>query len=103
MRFHLVSFHGCRYLVLGNRKEVILFDVCCGTGTIGLTLASKVKRVVGIEMNEQAVKDAKRNAELNGRRSPGLMLFAEGVGVFLPTRVVTFLDRYHLYLEQFVW
>lgn len=48
------------------QNNVIVFDVCCGTGTIGLTLASKVKHVVGVEMNSQAVGDAKRNAELNG-------------------------------------
>lgn len=47
-------------------NNVILFDVCCGTGTIGLTLASKVKHVVGVELNKQAVEDAKRNAKLNG-------------------------------------
>lgn len=43
-----------------------LLDVCCGTGTIGLTMASSVKRVVGIEMVESAVEDARRNAQLNG-------------------------------------
>ena len=41
-------------------------DICCGTGTIGLTLANKVKKVVGIEMVESAVEDAIVNANLNG-------------------------------------
>ncbi|XP_006652071.2 zinc finger CCCH domain-containing protein 24 [Oryza brachyantha] len=44
----------------------LLFDVCCGTGTIGLTLAHRVGMVVGIEMNESAVSDAQRNALING-------------------------------------
>eukprot|EP00899_Mesostigma_viride_P028739 jgi/Mesvir1/904/Mv17465-RA.2 len=44
----------------------LLFDVCCGTGTIGLTLASKVGKVIGIEMNASAIEDAKKNAALNG-------------------------------------
>ncbi|KAF2932498.1 hypothetical protein DAI22_04g002000 [Oryza sativa Japonica Group] len=44
----------------------LLFDVCCGTGTIGLTLAHRVGMVVGIEMNESAVSDAERNALING-------------------------------------
>ncbi|XP_015058657.1 zinc finger CCCH domain-containing protein 24 isoform X2 [Solanum pennellii] len=46
--------------------DTLLFDVCCGTGTIGLTLANRVGMVVGIEMNASAVSDAQRNAEING-------------------------------------
>ncbi|CAM8879173.1 unnamed protein product [Rhodiola kirilowii] len=47
-------------------SDTLLFDVCCGTGTIGLTLAHRVGMVVGIEMNASAVSDAQRNAEING-------------------------------------
>ncbi|CAF2823089.1 unnamed protein product [Rotaria sp. Silwood2] len=46
-------------------NETIVLDICCGTGTIGITLANNVKHVVGIEMNKDAVEDAKRNAQLN--------------------------------------
>lgn len=46
--------------------DTLLFDVCCGTGTIGLTLAHRVGMVIGIEMNASAVSDAHRNAEING-------------------------------------
>lgn len=42
-----------------------VLDICCGTGTIGLTLAKKVSSVVGIEMGQEAIKDAKCNAQLN--------------------------------------
>ncbi|KEG13583.1 tRNA (uracil-5-)-methyltransferase [Trypanosoma grayi] len=42
-----------------------LLDLCCGTGTIGLTLARYVKRVIGIELVASAVQDAKLNAERN--------------------------------------
>jgi tRNA (uracil-5-)-methyltransferase len=45
---------------------VVLLDLCCGTGTIGMTLAPYVKKVIGIEMSEDAVNDAKKNAKLNG-------------------------------------
>jgi len=41
-------------------------NVCCGTGTIGLTLAPFVKKVIGIEMVEAAIEDARHNAEANG-------------------------------------
>ncbi|CAL9234672.1 unnamed protein product [Arabidopsis halleri] len=46
--------------------DTLLFDVCCGTGTIGLTLAHRVGMVVGIEMNASAVADAEQNATING-------------------------------------
>lgn len=43
-----------------------ILDVCCGTGTIGLSLAKKCRRVYGVELVESAVEDAKKNAEKNG-------------------------------------
>ncbi|THU67023.1 hypothetical protein C4D60_Mb05t20300 [Musa balbisiana] len=57
------------YSLAGNwadlNPETLLFDICCGTGTIGLTLAHRVGMVVGIEMNASAVSDAQRNAMIN--------------------------------------
>lgn len=50
----------------GLGPDTLLFDICCGTGTIGLTLAHRVGMVIGIEMNASAVSDAQRNAEING-------------------------------------
>lgn len=48
------------------RPEDTVIDAYCGTGTIGLIAASKgVIKVLGIEANEDAVKDARLNAELN--------------------------------------
>lgn len=46
-------------------EDATVVDVCCGTGTIGLSMAGKVKNVIGIEMEESAVEDAKVNAQLN--------------------------------------
>ncbi len=43
-----------------------VLDIYCGIGTISLFLAQKAKKVVGVEIVEQAIKDAKRNAEING-------------------------------------
>ncbi|KAI8902403.1 S-adenosyl-L-methionine-dependent methyltransferase [Globomyces pollinis-pini] len=48
---------------------VILLDLCCGTGTIGISLAPYVKKVIGIEMCESAVIDARKNAEANGLKN----------------------------------
>ena len=42
-----------------------VFDAYCGIGTIGLVASDKAKEVIGVELNAQAVKDAKSNARLN--------------------------------------
>ncbi|KAJ4942076.1 hypothetical protein JOQ06_011946 [Pogonophryne albipinna] len=47
-------------------EDSTVLDVCCGTGTIGISLAKRVKKVIGIEMCQEAVEDAKVNAKLNG-------------------------------------
>ncbi len=47
-------------------KDDILLDLYCGTGTIGLTMASEVKKLVGVEIIPEAIEDAKKNAKLNG-------------------------------------
>lgn len=46
-------------------KEDILFDLYCGIGTIGIFASKYVKKVYGIEIVEQAIKDAKENAKMN--------------------------------------
>ena len=46
--------------------EKTAFDLYCGTGSISLFLAQKAKKVIGIEIVEDAVKNARENAELNG-------------------------------------
>ena len=43
-----------------------VIDAYCGTGTISLFLAHKAKNVIGIEIVEPAIADAKKNAERNG-------------------------------------
>ena len=44
-------------------------DLYCGTGTIGLCLARKAKKVYGTEISPRAVEDAKMNAEMNRIRN----------------------------------
>lgn len=43
-----------------------VLDAYCGVGTLALSLASQVKRVVGVESYLTAVEDAKKNARRNG-------------------------------------
>lgn len=47
-----------------NKNDTVL-DLYCGTGTIGIFISDKVKNVIGIEINESAVKDARENAKMN--------------------------------------
>ena len=44
----------------------VLFDLYCGIGTIGLSMADQASMVVGIEEVPGAVLDANRNAVING-------------------------------------
>lgn len=46
--------------------EETVIDAYCGIGTISLFLAEKAKHVMGVEIVEQAIEDANRNAKLNG-------------------------------------
>ena len=43
-----------------------VFDLYCGIGTIGLTLARQAKEIWGLEIVESAVVDAEENARING-------------------------------------
>lgn len=48
----------------GTKKDNLL-DLYCGTGSIGIYLSQDFHEVLGIEINKQAIKDAKKNKELN--------------------------------------
>lgn len=52
------------YADLKGGETVI--DAYCGTGTISLFLAHKANKVIGIEIVEPAILDARKNAEKNG-------------------------------------
>lgn len=51
------------YMELTGNETVI--DAYCGTGTIGMLASSGAKKVIGVELNADAVKDAKFNAKRN--------------------------------------
>ena len=51
------------YAALTGRERVI--DAYCGTGTIGLIMAAGAREVIGVEVNRDAVADAKVNAREN--------------------------------------
>lgn len=51
---------------IGETKDKLIFDLYSGTGTIAQILAPVAKKVIGVEIVEEAVEAAKENAKLNG-------------------------------------
>lgn len=51
------------YAELTGKERVI--DAYCGIGTIGMVASQKAREVIGVELNRNAVKDARINAKLN--------------------------------------
>ena len=47
------------------KKDEVVWDMYCGIGTISLYMASKAKKVYGVEIVPQAIEDAKLNASIN--------------------------------------
>lgn len=54
------------YAAFKPDKSEVLLDLYCGAGAIGLSMAKTAGQVIGVEVVEQAVKDAVQNAALNG-------------------------------------
>ncbi|MCM1179454.1 MAG: 23S rRNA (uracil(1939)-C(5))-methyltransferase RlmD [Clostridium sp.] len=50
---------------IGETKDKVVFDLYSGTGTIAQMLAPVAKKVIGVEIVEEAVEAAKENAALN--------------------------------------
>lgn len=55
----------------GDISDKTVFDLYCGTGTISLFMAQKAKKVIGVEIVEEAVKNACENAKRNGIENAG--------------------------------
>lgn len=46
-------------------KEIV-YDLYCGTGSIGIFCSEQAKKIIGVEFVAEAIEDAKLNAALNG-------------------------------------
>ncbi len=51
---------------IGDIDDMVVFDLYSGTGTIGQMMAAVAKKVIGVEIVEEAVEAAKENAKMNG-------------------------------------
>ena len=61
--------------------EEVVVDAYCGTGTIGIIMADKAKEVIGVELNKDAVKDARINAKRNDCKN--ISFYEKDAGEFL--------------------
>ena len=53
-------------VINSNRENTnVMLDLYCGTGTIGLSMAKDCKKLIGVEIIEDAVRDAENNAAVN--------------------------------------
>lgn len=50
----------------GMQGDETVYDLCCGTGSISLFASKHCKRVLGVELVEDSVRDAYANADRNG-------------------------------------
>lgn len=71
LSFYQVN-HDCAELLYEKASEYVgatgnetVLDLYCGAGTIGLSMADKVKKIIGVEIVPEAVEDAKKNAKNN--------------------------------------
>lgn len=46
-------------------KDAVVYDLYCGTGTLGLCIAPHVKQVIGVELSPESALDARQNAQRN--------------------------------------
>lgn len=66
----------------GKNKNGTALDLYCGIGTIGIFASKYFKKIYGIEIVEQAIKDAKENSKLNNMEN--IEFFAGDVEEVLP-------------------
>lgn len=61
----------------------VVMDLFCGTGTIGQILSQRAQnvKIIGVDIVEEAIIDAKKNAKRNGIE--GIQFYAADVGKFL--------------------
>ncbi|MBJ7449774.1 MAG: 23S rRNA (uracil(1939)-C(5))-methyltransferase RlmD [Parachlamydiales bacterium] len=67
--------------MLELKGDETLYDLFCGTATLSLFAAQRVKKVIGVELNPEAVQDARRNAQDN--TLPNVTIIEADVAKFL--------------------
>ena len=63
------------------KGDEVVVDAYCGTGTIGMIASDRAGKVIGVELNGDAVRDARSNAKRNGIRN--IQFYQNDAGKFL--------------------
>lgn len=63
--YQLDKFIGLIIEAANISQNDIVWDLYCGTGSISLPASTKAKKVIGLELVESSIYDAKSNAEIN--------------------------------------
>ncbi len=63
--YQLPNFLHTTFEAANLQEFMLVWDLYCGTGSISLPAAKRVRKVIGIELSAQSIEDAKHNAELN--------------------------------------
>ncbi|MDY3747246.1 MAG: 23S rRNA (uracil(1939)-C(5))-methyltransferase RlmD [Lachnospiraceae bacterium] len=66
-----------------DKRQTVL-DAYCGIGTISLICADSVREVIGVELNSDAVKNARSNAKINHKEN--VRFYCEDAGNFMKKR-----------------
>lgn len=67
--------------LMGLTGTETVLDAYCGVGTIGMIASGSAKEVIGVELNEEAVRDAIANAKRNDIAN--IQFYANDAGVFI--------------------
>lgn len=94
--FYQINHEQCEKLyykaieLLNPQPSDIVLDTYCGIGTIGMTIAPKVSKVIGVELNKQAYLDAMNNAKMNHLNN--IQFFNDDATRFMQKHVHDFID-----------
>lgn len=79
LQTELLYAKAMEYAALTGRETVL--DAYCGTGTIGIISSDRAGQVLGVELNAEAVRDARVNAKINQVRN--IRFYQNDAGRFL--------------------
>lgn len=79
LQTELLYAKAMEYAALTGRETVL--DAYCGTGTIGIIASERAGQVLGVELNAEAVRDARVNAKINQVRN--IRFYQNDAGRFL--------------------
>lgn len=75
------ALYGKALELAGLTGRELVVDAYCGIGTIGIIAAKKAGKVIGVELNQDAVRDAVGNAKINGIEN--IQFYCNDAGRFL--------------------